>query len=328
MSQPSSKLVEAAAAGDFETLRQCLAAGADPDTRRDGRPALHLAVLSGSDAAVLALLDGGADANLLDDQGLAALDLALEGAALEEGAFDPEAMSAQRAALSPATIDRLIAVTTVRDSPLGDGEWDEELDVGGVPEVELAELSPELVAHYAPAAVEARWQVALEAEAGSPFLLALAQRCGHTPRPSPFGPYWVLTCEPATAAASEVPGEQGFVVLEGDPDEAGRPTLEIFPSKNPLEVLAYFGAGDPAADRPEGFAQSQLLELFRQNPARFTTIYEDELVGRFVPPPANGWALAVELCNLCPNAAEAAGGTLEGLIERLESTGDFHLTWN
>ena len=328
MSHSSLKLVEAAVAGDVETMRQCLAAGADPDTRQDGRPVLHLAVLAGNDAAVLALLDGGADANLLDGQGLAALDLALEAAALEEGAFDPEAMSAQRAALSPATIDRLIAATTVRDSPLGDGEWDEDLDVGGVPEVELAELSPELVAHYAPAAVEARWQLAMEAAAGSSYLLALKRWSGYTAQPSPDGPFWWLTSDRPAAEVPEVPGEKAFVLLDGDLNEAGRPTLEVFPTQNPLEVLAYFGAGDPSVDRPQGYAQSQLLELFRQNPAQFTTIYEDEVAGRFVPPPANGWALAVELCNLCPNAAEPAGGTLEGLIARLEHEGDFHLIWD
>lgn len=323
MSHESEKLVEAAIQGDFETIRRALAVGADPDARKDGRPALHHAVLAGSDEAVLALLDGGADANLLDDEGFAALDLALEGAELEEGAFDPEAMGAERAALRPAVIDRLIAATTVRESPLGDGEWDEELDVGGVPEVELAELSPALMAHYAPKAVEARWQRALATQAGR--LEALARRWGLVAQQSTGGPFWLLTYDPP--GPEDLFG-QGFVILEGDFDETGRSTLEVFPSEDPLEVLAYFGVGDPAAERPEGFAQSALLEFFRQNPARFTTIYEDELQGRFEKIPANGWALAVELCNLCPNAAEAAGGTLEGLIARLEREGDFHLRWD
>ena len=57
------RLVNAAADGDFGTVEALIAAGADPNARMDGYPALQLAVRDGTVEIVEALLAAGADVN-------------------------------------------------------------------------------------------------------------------------------------------------------------------------------------------------------------------------------------------------------------------------
>jgi len=338
MQKPAAALLEklnsAVEVGDAEGIRAALAAGVDPNTRLGEQTLLHLAALAGHDAAVLALLEGGADADELDAEGYTALDLALESLEFEEGAFDPEASGGDIHLLSPAVLDRLAELTTRGQSLRGDvEEWEDSHDVGEIPALELPLLNAELSAYYDPRATAARLAAAAEERTFRAALSLLAERCGSEPRQG-RGPFEFLL-EPAeespllTAGAFDLEAlQQEFLARQAlvlqVSSQRGEAHLAILPTADPLEALAVYAAGD----LDDELSSSRLLELFRSHPAKFETIQPRLVVGRFEKPPANPWAVAVELYNLCPNITIPLGGGLEALIESLSPLGAFRLDWS
>jgi Ankyrin repeats (3 copies) len=70
---PLSPLHACIAAGHVSILRKLLQAGASPNLRVDDRRALHFAVCRGNAEVVAALIEAGADVQLVDAQGRTAL---------------------------------------------------------------------------------------------------------------------------------------------------------------------------------------------------------------------------------------------------------------
>ena len=75
---PTTDLLDAAQAGQLEAVEQALSRGADPAALRDGRTALHWAVLRRHPSLVGTLLDGGAPIDARASGGFTALLLATE----------------------------------------------------------------------------------------------------------------------------------------------------------------------------------------------------------------------------------------------------------
>jgi len=85
---PTGRLLAAARAGGMAGVRAALADGADPMvTDQDGATALHRAVWSGQTDVGLALLEGGAAPDVLDDERTAPLHWAAVLIATARGPF-------------------------------------------------------------------------------------------------------------------------------------------------------------------------------------------------------------------------------------------------
>jgi len=72
-SSPAGRLVTAASAGDADRVRELLAAGVPPDSESQGTFAMHRAAVTGSVAALQALVEAGAHLEALDQYGQTAL---------------------------------------------------------------------------------------------------------------------------------------------------------------------------------------------------------------------------------------------------------------
>lgn len=101
----SAELIAAAKAGDADTVRSLLAAGADPDQAGEaGETALMAAAGQGHLAVVQALIEAGAKADATDDNGWTALFKAVYNHELDTG-FAPVAKALIEAGANPnATI--------------------------------------------------------------------------------------------------------------------------------------------------------------------------------------------------------------------------------
>ncbi len=322
-------LLEAALAGQADSVRALLQAGLDLEQRHEGSGALHHAAQSQDDATVRLLLEAGADPNVLNDEGQTPLAVAESYRELAEHTVVPD--GEEKKFLSDDVIQQLRSITSVssEERNLWDSdEWDEDED--DWPPSEMPPLSQEHEALYDRARIEERFKAAFATDLYQTAAREMAERCGS--RPVPWGDDGMLKFRvDSRSQAAETPPD-----VEAWQQELAPRGLSVFkisfdrdyfllPSSDPMECMRYFGVAGGNYD----ITNSQVMEFFRTRPAVITQLRGDVVAGRFDPVPRDLEQLAEDIYSLCPDTFPEGPGEdgIQNYARKLED-GTFFMWWD
>ncbi|MEM7158537.1 MAG: ankyrin repeat domain-containing protein [Myxococcota bacterium] len=332
-------LVEASSEGHVEVVRTLLRAGAALQARNlEGDDALFCAVGADEAETALVLIEAGADVDAFDLEGQTPLAIAssygtkpVVEALLLYGA-DPRAIDREGESilerLNPganrelyALIEQAAAKADAAGRPITDGHPCRQRMANMKREMQAVDLR-----RYDCDDVFARLQERLSTSGFQKVAEQLHRELGAKPQPLS-----------SLAAGYRVPGlafqiprmldVAELVERHTSPDAllfglsegryAGRTTLALLATHDPLEAISAFAPAGPNDDVSDEDVLRWAVHVYRAHPFRLTYLHHDLLEGTFTDDLPDPEFMAQRVYEICPDAVGQAAGSIEAVAESL-----------
>jgi ankyrin repeat protein len=348
------RLVEAVEAGDVESVRELLAAGAFVDSRDlAGHSVLVIAGVNGHREIFEMLLDAGADPYFpfmgIDSGAMALTQAASMGRSeiveawlqrgLDVNVADGVGNTPLMAAAAAGQLDavrRLLAAGSDMNARTVDGISAYSVALHGRHHDVVAVLR-EAGATFDPNDPLMAEQFSFEAQPDESLfrdvLAQVAQVVGRPVRWDQHGEVLKFADVVLNLAQWQQLHEQvqrrGFHLVQARPNPlAGPTTLLLFPTKDKYAVIKACGTDGGTCDLSTQRIIAWLRKLDKKLPFVLTGCGHDFLAGRFLSPIRDGSQLAMKMFAFCPDIVDQGCGSVDALAREIERTQRFCLWWD